>query len=153
VPDVAVPATTFDSEGLLALPGLRDVRGQRAVIFRGEGGRELLGDTLRARGAQVDYVSCYRRAAPASGVAGLAEALQAGRVHAFTITSSEGLDNLWALFDDATRERAARVPFFVPHPRIAERARALGLTAVSTAGADAGLVAGLLEWFAAHPPS
>jgi len=151
VPDVAVPETTFDSEGLLALPALRDVRGKRVAIFRGDGGREALGDTLRERGAVVDYVSCYRRAAPQSGIGGLAQALREGRVHAFTLTSSEGLDNLWTLFDVDTRERVRRVPFFVPHPRIAERARSLGLTAVSTPGADAGLVAGLLEWFASHP--
>lgn len=149
--DVAVPATTFDSEGLLALPALAQVRGKRVAIFRGEGGRELLGDTLRERGAQVDYAGCYRRAAPASGIDGLAEALRDGRVHAFTVTSSEGLENLWTLFDDATRERARRVPFFVPHPRIAQRARALGLATVTTPGADAGLIAGLLEWFADHP--
>ncbi|MFO1397803.1 MAG: uroporphyrinogen-III synthase [Burkholderiales bacterium] len=153
VPEVAVPDTTFDSEGLLALPALRDVRGKRIVIFRGDGGREVLGDTLRERGAQVDYVACYRRAAPASGIDGLAHALRDGHVHAFTVTSSEGLDNLWTLFDATTRERVRRLPFFVPHPRIAERAQALGLTAVVTPGADAGLVAGLLEWFASHPPT
>lgn len=152
VPEVAVPETTFDSEGLLALPALRDVRGKGVAIFRGDGGRDLLGDTLRERGARVDYVTCYRRAAPESGGEGLAEALRTGRVHAFTVTSSEGLGNLWALFDVDTRERVRQLPFFVPHPRIAERARDLGLTAVTTPGADGGLVAGLLEWFAAHPP-
>lgn len=151
VPDVELPDTTFDSEGLLALPALQDVRGKRVVIFRGDGGREVLGDTLRARGAHVDHVSCYRRAAPAAGIDGLAEALHAGRVHAFTVTSSEGLDNLWALFAAEARGHVRGLPFFVPHPRIAERARALGLTAVVTPGADAGLVAGLLEWFASHP--
>jgi hypothetical protein len=59
---------------------------------------------------------------------------------------------LWAVADDATRAAWRTRPTFVPHPRIAARAGALGLVAVETAGGDAGLVAGLLEWFAAHPP-
>ena len=146
-----VPATTFDSEGLLALPELAVVAGRKALIFRGDGGREHLGDTLRARGAQVDYVTCYRRAKPVSGAAGLAEAFRDGRIDAVTITSSEGLDNLWALADDATRTGWRSVPTFVPHPRIAEHARRLGLIARETAGGDAGLVAGLVEWAATQP--
>jgi uroporphyrinogen-III synthase len=150
--DVRVPATSFDSEGLLALPELAAPQGKRVVIFRGDGGREHLGETLRARGAQVDYVACYRRAPPGSGAAGLAEAFARGRIDAVTITSSEGLDNLWALADEATRMAWRARPTFVPHPRIAARARALGLLTVATAGGDAGLIAGLLEWFAAHPP-
>lgn len=147
-----VPTTTFDSEGLLELPELSAVDGKRIVIFRGDGGREHLGDTLRARGATVDYVACYRRAAPQSGLAGLAEAFRAGRIDAVTITSSEGMDNLWTLADDALRAAWRKVPTFVPHPRIAARARALGLPAIETAGGDAGLVAGLLEWSTARPP-
>ena len=44
------------------------------------------------------------------------------------------------------------IPAFVPHPRIATHAHAAGLPAVTTAaGGDAGLIAGLLEWFEAHP--
>jgi uroporphyrinogen-III synthase len=148
-----IPASTFDSAGLLALPELRDVAGKRVVIFRGEGGRGDLGDTLRERGASVTYVECYRRAAPATGAAGLSEVLREGRAHALTLTSSEGLDNLCALLAAQDLERLRRVPAFVPHPRIAEHARELGFVPVETGGADAGLVAGLLEWFGRHPLS
>ena len=145
-----IPATTYDSEGLLALPELSAVRGKRVLIFRGDGGREHLGDTLRGRGARVDYVACYRRAKPESGAIGLAEAFREGRIHAVTITSSEGLDNLWALADDATRAAWRACPTLVPHPRIAAHARDRGLAVVATAGGDAGLIAGLLEWAAAQ---
>jgi uroporphyrinogen-III synthase len=146
-----IPATTFDSEGLLALPELSDVRGKRIVIFRGDGGREHLGDALRARGAHVDHVACYRRARPESGGAGLAEAFREGRIDAVTITSSEGLDNLWTLADHAIRTAWRGLPTFVPHPRIAGHARGLGLAVVETAGGDAGLLAGLVEWAARSP--
>jgi len=146
-----VPAERFDSEGLLALRELQDVKGKRAIVFRGDGGRELLGAALRERGAKVDYVACYRRAAPQSGADGLIAALSEGRVHAVTVTSSEGLDNLLAAVGDAGRASLAKLPVFAPHPRIGEHVRDRGLTAVATAGSDAGLVAGLLEWFAAHP--
>lgn len=147
-----VPTTTFDSEGLLDLPELVDVQGKRIVVFRGDGGREVLGTTLIARGARVDYVACYRRARPKGGIAGLAEAFAAGKIDAATITSSEGLENLWVLSDEATRAAWRARPTFVPHPRIAARAKELGLVVVATAGGDAGLIAGLLEWAAVRQP-
>jgi uroporphyrinogen-III synthase len=146
-----IPHTTFDSDGLLALPELTSVRGKRIAIFRGEGGRERLGDALRSRGAVVDYVDCYRRARPAAGADGLAEALRGNRVQALTLTSSEGLDNLCALLDPGARSLLQRAPAFVPHARIAQHARELGFQAIVTGSGDAGLVAGLLEWFASRP--
>lgn len=155
VPSVRVPATTQDSEGLLALPELARVTGKRAVIFRGEGGRELLADTLRQRGASVECVACYRRAAPASGAQGLVDALRERRAHAFTITSSEGFDNLWQVLGEPGRELARALPWFAPHPRIAAHGRALGLDVRETASGDGGLIAGLLAWAApsCSPPT
>ena len=150
ISNVHVPDTTMDSEGLLALPELAAVAGKRIAIFRGSGGRELLGKTLAARGAAVDYVDCYRRAKPEAGAAGLESALRDGRIDAVTLTSREGLDNLWELLGNEGRARLVVKPAFVPHPRIAARARELGIASVIvTPPADAGLLAALLEYFAA----
>ena len=151
VPDVKIPDTSFDTEGLLALPDLDRLVGLRILIFRGSGGREDLGNALRMRGATIEYVNCYERAPPRAGADGLMEVLRKSRAHALTLTSSEGLDNLCALLDPESRLLLQRLPSFVPHPRIAEHARRLGFDAISTDGADAGLIAGLLEWFASHP--
>jgi uroporphyrinogen-III synthase len=148
VPDPIVPASTYDSEGLLALPQLADVAGKRVVIFRGGGGRELLGDTLESRGAQVEYVSVYRREKPQQDLQLLMTAWQAGRVGALVVTSSEGLENLWDMLGPGGRAALSDTELFVPHPRIAGRARKLGLSRITlTEGGDAGLRAGLLHYF------
>lgn len=60
----AVAPEREDSEGLLALPGLSDVAGQRLLLFRGDEGRELLPESLRERGAQVDVLPLYTRRLP-----------------------------------------------------------------------------------------
>ena len=61
---VIAPQLRFDSEALLALPEMQQVRDKRVAIFRGDKGRELLGDTLASRGATVEYVTCYHRSKP-----------------------------------------------------------------------------------------
>jgi uroporphyrinogen-III synthase len=151
IPNAQVPVTSLDSEGLLELPSLADVSGKRIVIFRGEGGREFLGNTLRARGASVDHVPCYRRVPPQTGADGLVDAMREDRAHALTLTSSEGLDNLMTALGADGRNLLARLPVFAAHPRIAERAREHRLRAIETAGGDGGLLAGMLEWFSTSP--
>lgn len=154
VSGTVVPAERFDSEALLELPELQAARlgGRRVVIFRGNGGRELLGDTLEARGATVERIPCYTRRAPENGAAGLIERWQdkssaAGGIDAFTVSSSEGLRYLVEMLDTAMRQRLAATPVFVPHARIAENAAALGLRRVIlTAPADAGIIAGLCAY-------
>lgn len=148
--DVIAPRARFDSEGLLELPELQAMAGKRVIIFRGDGGRELIAETLRARGATVEYVTCYRRAAPAGDTAELRRLWQEGRLDAFTITSSEGLRHLHALLGEAGRALLEGTPLFAPHARIVEEARGLGLQrVVATAPGDAGLLRGLKEYFAA----
>lgn len=58
---VTCPQRVHNSEALLALSELNQIAGQRWLIVRGKGGRELLADTLTARGATVDYLEVYER--------------------------------------------------------------------------------------------
>lgn len=144
-----VPGGRFDSEALLAQPEMaaEHVAGRRIVIFRGDGGRELLAETLRERGATVDCIPCYRRAGPSQGVAPLLTAWQSDQLDALTVSSSEGLRYLFDLLDDDGRRRLHSTPIFVPHPRIAENAAKLGLhRVVLTAAADAGIIDGLCAY-------
>ena len=110
--------------------------------------RELLGDTLVERGATVEYVTCYHRMRPPLDAALLVGRARAGTLDAITLTSSEGLENLVEMLGADAAAVLGGTTLFVPHARIAERARALGApNVVLTGAADAGLMAGLASHF------
>lgn len=151
IQDVISPPLRFDSEALLALPELTEVRGKRVIIFRGDGGRSLLGDTMTARGASIEYVTCYRRAMPSIDPGRLLKLWEEGQLDAVTITSSEGLRNFVDMIGRLGLAWLKKTPVFVPHARIAEQARVLGLGKVlATEPGDDGLLAGLMQYFASH---
>jgi uroporphyrinogen-III synthase len=139
VASIIAPEDGADSEALLALPQMRRFEQSRVLVLRGAGGRELIGETLAARGAQVSVVECYRRARPAPGAA------PAGALDAACANSGETLDNLVALLGLA---RLRDTPLFVPHERVAQRARDMGFATVEVAGpGDAQTLARLLAYF------
>jgi uroporphyrinogen-III synthase len=142
VPDL-VPETGFDSEALLGLAELHEVTGKAILILRGEGGRALLGDTLRQRGAEVVYAEVYRRALPEGDASGLLR--QWERVQVVTATSQELLENLLRMFGAGGREALMARPVLVISSRLAAFARELGFREVLQApeASDEGLVVAL----------
>lgn len=149
VATIAHPEGGADSEALLTLPAMQAVTGQRILIVRGEGGRELLAETLRARGALVEYAECYRRLRPVADARPVLAEFERGGIDAVTATSGEGVRNLFALLGGAGEGRLRDTPWFVPHARIAETARKLGVRqVVVSAPRDDGLLTTLGEWFA-----
>lgn len=149
VKEVIAPTRRFDSEALLELPELAKMSGKHLVIFRGDGGRELLGDTLKARGARVEYAACYRRGKPSLDAAPLLKAWARNELDAITVTSSEGLHNLFEKVGALGQTWLRKTPLFVPHPRIAEVARGLGLaTVIVTEAGDEGIITALTDYFA-----
>lgn len=136
--DAVLPARA-DSEGLLALPALQAVAGQRFLLLRGDGGRELLPETLRARGARVDVLALYSRALPATAAAAWG-ALAATPPDVVVLTSPDALRH-WQQVAGA----AATVPLWlVVSPRMADAALAAGARLRLAAGADdASLLAAL----------
>jgi len=143
ITNVIAPTERFDSEGLLALPELQNIAGWRVMIFRGDGGRELLGDTFKARGATVEYATCYQRSKAQLDVQSLLKA----KPDAISVSSSEALENLWQTLDSNARATLCGTSLFVPHERIAKLAREQGWQYVHLTGSgDEGLVSGLTVW-------
>lgn len=123
----------MDSEGLLALPALQDIAGQRCLIFRGTSGRETLAHTLRERSALVDYCELYSRQLPESAAKLWAEWLDdlQNRRALVCINSIETLRNLQTVDPCATSRD--NLTLLVPGERVASAARAAGFQRVCTA--------------------
>jgi len=124
------PGQGYDSENLLAETALRDVAGKQVLIIRGgngrEGrGRELLADTLRERGAIINYLPVYERGLPDISSELLAEvetAWRDGRINAITAMSVETLDNLGTLLPEWCAQQLENVPLVTPAARVIKEA-------------------------------
>ena len=131
---VAPPATAtqFDSEALWARIAGWPWSARPAWLVRGNGGRDWLGQQLRDAGAEVRVVQSYGRTAPVLDDperALLAAALAEPGRWIWMFSSSEAIDHLAALAPGA-QWHASRA--LASHPRIAERAVALGFGVVDT---------------------
>jgi uroporphyrinogen-III synthase len=142
-----------DSESLLRALDLASLAGRRVLIVRGESGRELMADGFAAAGAMVTTVAAYRRRVPPM------DAVLAATLHGllatpadWIVTSSEALRGLVALVEQlesgpgsaSTVSKLQQQHWIVPHARIAETARSLGLARVTLTGSgDVRLLAAL----------
>jgi uroporphyrinogen-III synthase len=148
VESVEIPATTFDSEGLLALRAMQEsaVRGKRIAIFRGNDGRELLREELTKRGAIVDAITAYHRRAPNTQPTGLVELLRSKKLTAISAMSSDAVTNLLLVLPKSEHAVVLALPLYASHERIAETATNAGFrNIVLTGTGDAGLIAALLQ--------
>lgn len=126
VEEVIIPENRFDSESLLALPEMHFMKNKKVMIVRGVGGREVLAETLRTRGAKVTFAECYQRINPQPNCDLLAEAWQNKQLHAIVVTSSEAMRHLLDLAGNARWLK--QITIYVNHARIAEYALELGLS-------------------------
>lgn len=116
------------SEALLALPSLQCVEQRKILIVAGEGGRDVLVETLRKRGARVTRASVYQRRYQPPDPGGIAR-LQSGNFKALMVTSSEQLQHLSRWCNQA----ALNQPLIVSSHRLATLASGLGFSAPTVA--------------------
>lgn len=147
-----LPEEGADSESLLALPQLADLTGQRVLIVRGPGGRELLFEAMTARGAQVQYAEVYTREAAYPSLERKAEIetlWRQGGIKAYTATSVEVLEALVGIVTARCRELMHSTALVTGARRVADAATRLGLGSplvLADSPEDAALVRALVRW-------
>ncbi|MDH5544828.1 MAG: uroporphyrinogen-III synthase [Gammaproteobacteria bacterium] len=148
LPDI-FPSTKFNSEALLEMPQMQDVAGKKIVIFRGEGGRELLAETLKSRGAEVIYAECYKRGKPKGDVSALMRAWARGGIDIITVTSNEGLSNLYDMVGQLGRHWLQKTPLVVVSERAEVLAKELGFKSdiiIAPQASDDAIVESIIKW-------
>ena len=126
--DAITPEPSFEnSEGLLALESLTQIQGEQILILKGKGGRTLISETLRKRGAQVDSLDLYERQIqnlPESA----REWLNSSNNALIIVTSLEIANQLIGLLQNQERKHQ-RFEFLTSSERIAGELSQAGYTA------------------------
>jgi uroporphyrinogen-III synthase len=133
------PQSGMTSEAVLELSVLQGVAGQRVGIMRGVGGRDVLAQTLKSRGAQVELIELYHRRNVVPPKDKLETLCRDSAVAAVSILSGQTLQN----YVDGLGEDSElyRLPLLVPSARVANLARDAGFVdVIDCEGADADAV-------------
>lgn len=145
---VIYPRDDMSSEGLLALNELQpdEVQGRRYLILRGSGGRELIAQTLRERGAHVDTCELYRRQLPAQNIPALTKALTTTDL--IIVSSGEALENLISMTKELHPGILLDKTVLVPGERVAAIARQLNFRHIINApnATDDAVIEALNQW-------
>ncbi|CAB0151528.1 Uroporphyrinogen-III synthase [Pseudidiomarina piscicola] len=113
---VNCPWRAHNSDALLELPELQDVAGQRWLLIRGHGGRELFADTMRARGAEVCYLEVYQRQ-PKTAEAAQFETWQQ-TIDTIMVSSAEQLGAFLAAAPNSAREWLSQCTWVMASARL-----------------------------------
>ncbi len=122
----------YGSEGLLTLESLKNVEDKKIAIFKGEGGRRLLAETLIERKAHVIEVDTYRRERPKVHHEKIDSMIQAG-AEALICTSPMSLENLVSCFETRARAWLFKQNLFVISSKMEHIAQKLGFQSIVTA--------------------
>lgn len=126
-----VPEQGYTSEALLAMPQMQQVKGQACLIVRGEGGREELANTLRSRGAVVQYLEVYKRTIPSIDSSQVVQLLAQHRLDVITVTSGEALQNLLIMLGENNHQLLLPIPIVVVSDRIRQLAAGMGFKRIA----------------------
>ncbi|VFP81981.1 uroporphyrinogen-III synthase [Candidatus Erwinia haradaeae] len=125
--EVYWPDSQETTEILIQNLALQTIFGKRALILRGNGGRNLLENTLRYYGAEVESLECYQRCEKHYHGSKEASRWRKKGINTLVVTSGSMLQQLYYLFSDTDRnEWLLRCRLLVVSKRLSILARRLG---------------------------
>ena len=139
-----------NSETLLEFAALTDpaVKGKNIIIFRGQGGRELLADTLRTRGAKIEYAEVYKRVSPTYDRHAIDDAWADDGPDIIVVTSNEILQNLFDMLNKEQQATLLNKQLITISERVVDLAIKLGIKKkvfLAEETSDAGIYASIVK--------
>jgi uroporphyrinogen-III synthase len=119
-----------DSEHLLMLDALQNIKNQNILLIKGQGGRTLIHTTLIARGAYVSVLDVYQRVLPQHNKNRTQTLWHEDAVDIILITSETALVHLFALFGEQARAWLCSKPYLVISERLRKAAYDRGIQTV-----------------------
>ncbi|EFX92115.1 uroporphyrinogen-III synthase [Actinobacillus ureae ATCC 25976] len=123
---VRYPIVSENSDGLLLLDEMQDLNGKNLLILRAETGRDLLAETAVSRGAEVQYLECYRRKYVEENIVEKISLCKRVGVDTIVVTSGDILTTLYEQTAEEDRGWLSECRLIVVSQRIANMAYKLG---------------------------
>lgn len=134
-----------DSEHLLKSQRLQAVHEQTILLFKGEGGRTLISNTLISRGARLIELAVYQRLMPSHSRENLEQLWRESAVDIILFTSEEALVNIFTLFGEAAMAWLKRTPCLVISQRLAKVAADIGIQTILVCSPES-VLEGLIQF-------
>lgn len=123
---VCYPLKFANSEGLLELPEMQNLKGKTILILRAESGREYFAEQAKQRGAEVKVLECYQRIPFTQDMSDKISLAKRAGIDTIVATSSDIVSMLVAQTREEDREWLFQCRLVVVSPRIAKDAQQLG---------------------------
>lgn len=116
-----------DSEHVLDLPSLQQIEGQSVLLFKGEGGREVIEQALLAQKARLTMLAVYQRSIPDYPPEFINSLWHDDAVDIILLTSEQSIKNLFTLFGKEAHAWLCGKPCLVISKRLADIAVLAGI--------------------------
>lgn len=142
------PEKNFTQEGLAEAFQKVEVKGKRVLLVRAKVAREVLPESLKAQGAEVEILPIYETLCPETSGAKLKEVFKE-KINALTFTSSSTVENFFKLLKEAELDLPEDLVLASIGPVTSETLRKFGYepTLEAKEYTISGLVSAMVEFF------